>query len=304
MGAGIAGAACARVLHEAGVEVEVLDRGRVPGGRLASRRFDGRPVDLGASYLTCRDPGFIAVVDDWCARGLAHPWTDAFHVATPAGLGERKTGPLRYGTPGGLRSLVVDLLAGVLVTQSTHVTSVGPGPVVDGRSYDAVVLAMPDPQALPLLVDLPDEHAQLADRDWEPVLALAARFPSRSWSFDGCFVEGSDVLGWIADDGRRRGDDAPVLVAHSTSAFAAQHLTDPAAAGPELLSAMTSLLQVDAAAEWSYVQRWTYARPSEPREIPYWLGTSGVSLCGDGWGSPRVETAWRSGHLLSSALLG
>lgn len=302
VGAGIAGAACARALHAAGVDVTLLDRGRVPGGRLASRRVDGRPVDLGASYLTCRDERFAAVVDDWCARGLAHPWTDAFHVATPAGPGERTSGPLRYGTRGGLRSLVVDLLAPLEVTQSTHVSSVGPGPVVDGRAYDAVVLAMPDPQALPLLVDLPDERAQLVDRIWEPVLALAARFPSRSWDLDGCFVEGSDVLGWIADDGRRRGDGAPVLVAHSTSAFAARHLADPAAAGPELRDALQSLLGTGEPPEWSFVQRWTYARPAEGREIPYWLGDSGVSLCGDGWGSPRVETAWLSGHLLGQAL--
>ena len=303
VGAGIAGAACARELASAGIDVQVLDRGRVPGGRLASRRFDGRPVDLGASYFTCRDEGFTAVVDDWCARGLARPWTDGFHVATPAGLGERKSGPLRYGAPGGLRSLVVDQLADVPVTQSVHVTSVGPGPVVDGRSYDAVVLAMPDPQALPLLDSVPDVRAQVVDREWEPVLALAAELPSRTWSFDGCFVEGSDVLAWVADDGARRGDGAPVLVAHSTSAFAAQHLVDPAAAGPPMLSALTSLLGTSAAAEWSFVQRWTYARPASSREMPYWLGTSGVALCGDGWGSPRVETAWRSGHLLGRALV-
>lgn len=302
VGAGIAGAACARALHEAGVDVTILDRGRVPGGRLASRRFDGRPVDLGASYLTCRDERFSAVVDDWCARRLAHPWTDAFHVATPAGLGERKSGPLRYGTASGLRSLVVDLLTGVPVTQSVHVTSVGPGPVVDGREYETVVLAMPDPQALPLLVDLPDERAQLADRVWEPVLALAARFPSRSWDLDGCFVEGSDVLDWVADDGQRRGDGAPVLVAHSTSALAARHLADPTAAGPELLATLRSLLGISDVPDWSFVQRWTYARPVDGREMPYWLGDSGVSLCGDGWGSPRVETAWLSGHLLAQAL--
>lgn len=302
VGAGISGAACARSLHAAGVDVTLLDRGRVPGGRLASRRFDGRPVDLGASYLTARDERFSAVVDDWCARGLAHPWTDAFHVATPAGLGGRKSGPLRYGTTSGLRSLVADLIAPLTVTQQVHVEAVGPGPVVDGREYDAVVLAMPDPQALPLLVDLPHERAQLVDRVWEPVLALAARFPSRSWDLDGCFVEGSDVLGWIADDGRRRGDGAPVLVAHSTSALAGEHLADPTAAGPELIGALQSLLGISDVPDWSFVQRWTYARPVGVREIPYWLGDSGVSLCGDGWGSPRVETAWLSGHLLGQAL--
>ncbi|WP_346621622.1 FAD/NAD(P)-binding protein [Blastococcus montanus] len=49
IGAGIAGLACARALRDAGREVQVLDRGRAPGGRLSSRTVHGRPVDLGAS---------------------------------------------------------------------------------------------------------------------------------------------------------------------------------------------------------------------------------------------------------------
>ena len=304
VGAGLGGAACARALVAGGVAVEVHDRGRAPGGRMASPRVEGRPVDLGASYLTVRDDGFRALVDDWLDRGFAHPWTDAFHVATPDGLGERKSGPLRYGTRGGLRSLVADLLEGVDVRQGSTITSVGPGPVVDGRSYDAVVLAVPDPQALRLLDDaLAEERAAVQDRGWEPVLAVAAGWPERTWDhgFDGCFVDGSGVLGWIADDGRRRRDGAPVLVAHSTSPFAAGRLDDPDA-GP-LLDEVRGVLGIDASPVWTRLQRWSYARPAQPRDADHFLGAARVGLCGDGWGSPRVETAWTSGTALAHALL-
>ncbi len=302
VGAGLAGAACARALAAAGVPVEVHDRGRVPGGRMASRRLDGRYVDLGASYLTTRDPGFTAQVDDWTSRGLARPWTDAFHVGGPEGLGAPKSGPLRYGTPGGLRSLVADLLDGLDVRQQSVVSRVGPGPTVDGRPYDAVVLALPDPQAAPLLHDaLAVERAAVQDRVWEPVVALAAGFAERTWDVDGVFVDGSDVLGWVADDGRRRGDGAPVLVAHSTSPFAAQHLADPPAAAPAMAEAVQALLGT-AAPEWTHVQRWTYARPAAPRDADFHLGEARVGLCGDGWGSPRVETAWTSGTRLAQAI--
>ena len=101
VGAGLAGVACARTLRAAGAPVVLVDRGRRLGGRMASRRIDGRVVDLGASYLTVSDPEFAAVVDDWQQRGLARPWTDTFAVAG----GEPKTGPLRWAAPGGLRSL-------------------------------------------------------------------------------------------------------------------------------------------------------------------------------------------------------
>ena len=283
----------------------VLDRGRVPGGRAASRTVADRRVDTGASYFTAQDDAFRAVVDDWLRRGVARPWTDAFHVATPAGLGERKAGPVRYGTAAGMRSLVVDLLAGLDVRQGTEVAHVGPGPSVDGTAYDAVVLAMPDGQAERLLdASLVDELSAVRGREWEPVLALAAGFDDRTWAgdLDGCFVHDSDVLGWVADDGRRRGDGAAVLVAHSTSPFAAARLADPQAAAPELLAATTALLGIDAAPQWSFVQRWSSARPAEGRSQEFHLGASRVGLCGDGWGSPKVETAWRSGDLLGQEL--
>ena len=306
VGAGLAGAACARVLATAGIAVELHDRGRLPGGRMASSVLDGRPVDLGASYFTVRDDGFRAVVDDWLARGLVRPWTDAFHVAGPHGLGELKQGPLRYGTGGGLRSLVLDLLQGLDVRQSAPVRVVGPGPRVDGRSYDAVVLALPDPQAAALLeAGLVAEGAAVRDRPWEPVLALAVGYEKRCWTadFDGCFVQGADTLGWVADDGRRRGDGAAVLVAHSTSPFAAGRLQDPAAAEPELLDALQAVLDIDAAPQWTHVQRWSWARPVQSRSEPFHLGATGVGPCGDGWGSPRVETAWLSGTRLGEQLV-
>jgi hypothetical protein len=305
VGAGIAGAACARALLAAGVEVQVLDRGRAGGGRLASRTLSGRRVDLGASYCTARDGRFVEVVDGWLDRGVARPWTDAFHVAGPDGLGPVKQGPLRYGAPDGLRSLVEDLLTGTPVRLATTVASVGPGPTVDGTAYDAVVVAMPDPQAARLLdASLTEELAAVQGRTWEPVLALAAGWDERRWdpSFDGCFVDGSDVLGWVADDGRRRGDGAPVLVAHSTSPFAAQHLDEPDAATGALAEATAAVLGLEQPPEWTSVQRWTYARPAEPRDAPFHLGAARVGLCGDGWGSPKVETAYLSGRLLGEQL--
>ena len=305
VGAGISGAACARELHRAGVGVEVRERSRAAGGRLASRRVEGRPVDLGASYLTARDPDFLDVVEGWVDRGLARPWTDAFHVAGPDGLGELKPGPLRYGTATGSRSLVEDLLTGLPVVQGAEAGTVGPGPLLDGRPYDVVVLAMPDPQALRLLDPaLTQERAAVEDRVWEPVLALAAGFDRRSWApeLDGCFVQDSPLLTWIADDGRRRGDDAAVLVAHSTSACAAAHLEQPADASGDLLQAVQAVLGIDDPPRWERVHRWSYARPVDGREQSFHLGEAGVGLCGDGWGSPRVETAWLSGTRLGRAI--
>jgi renalase len=309
VGAGIAGVSCARALADAGVPVVVRDRGHRIGGRMAVRTLEGRPIDVGAAYFTARHPDFRAVVDRWVADELAHPWTDTFHLGTPDGLVGTTTGPLRYATALGLRSLVEHLAVGLPVVNPDDVAAVAPGrgdegPVVDGEPYAAVALAMPGPQALDLLDAAFADERTAADRFWEPSLSLVTRWTGRSWpDLDGVFVNDSPVLTWIADDGRRRGDDAPILVAHGHPVLAAQHLDDPAGALPVMLAEQATVLGMHDEPETAWVQRWSLAKPAEPRDEPFFLGTGRVGLCGDGWhGSAKIESAALSGRALGRAL--
>ena len=323
VGGGIAGIACAGALAEAGLAVTVLDRGHRIGGRLATQTlrgtgtpWDGRVVDVGASYLTVDDEGFRGVVDDWVEREVARPWTNVFHVADPEGIIGVKAGPMRYAAPRGMRSLVEDLAEALPgdVVEMRHpvdVHSVTPserGVEVDGEEYAAVAICAPDPQASRLLVG--DDPASRAAREtvaaapvWEPVLALTAVYDDHCWApMDGAFVNDDPVLTWIADDGRRRGDDAPVLVAHADPVLAAGHLAEPLTAAPHLLAALQRVLRTTGDPAWFTVKRWTYARPLTSRpETHHWAG--GIGLAGDAWaGGPRTQSAWVSGRALGAAM--
>ena len=298
VGAGIAGLACARALSAAGRAVRVLDRGRRPGGRMASRTLHGRAVDLGASYLTATDgSSFAGVVADWADRGLVRPWTDTFAVAGPDGLRDTTRGPLRYGAPAGLRTLVEDLATGLDVTSGLAVERVS--------AQDApVVLAMPGPQAARLLDPASAAGRLAAAERWEPTLAVALGWDERRWPADlhGAFVHDSPALSWAADDGDRRGDGAPVLVAHTTADLAGRHLDDPDGAVPAVVGAVRAALGIDADPAWTHAHRWTFARPADPRAEPFWCA-DGIGLCGDGWSAPsKVESAWTSGTALGTAL--
>lgn len=302
VGAGISGVAAAHALSAAGREVVVLDRGHRVGGRMASRRTDGRMVDTGASYFTVSDDRFADVVEGWRARGLAGPWTDTFVAARDGDL-EPKPGPVRWSATGGLRSLVEDLARGLDVRQAT-VERVGPGPDVDGLPAAAVVLAMPDPQAVRLL---DPGHADLVaalDDPFEPVLALTATWPERAWpDVQGAFVADDPVLTWVADDGRRRGDGAPVLVAHSTAAFAAEHLDAPAEAAGPMTVALRDVLGIATEPTSTHVHRWTFGKPSGRRSEAFALDDGLVGVCGDAFSDrPRVEAAYLSGRALGEAL--
>jgi hypothetical protein len=270
---------------------------------MGGRTLHGRPVDLGASYLTAgTDSAFAPVVAGWVERGLARPWTDTFAVAGPDGIERTTTGPVRYGTPGGLRTLVIDLATGLDVELERTVSAVEPGPRVDGEAAAAVVLAMPEPQARRLL----DPAGAPDDAGWQPSLAFALGWPARRWPADlhGAFVHDSPVLDWLADDGDRRGDGAPVLVAHTTAGFAARHLADPDRAAPAVVAAVRGVLGLDVDPEWTHVHRWTFAKPVEPRPEAFGLA-SGIGRCGDGWSAPsKVESAWRSGDALGRTLAG
>lgn len=263
----------------------------------------GRPVDLGASYFTAQYRDFSDIVTHWVKRGVARPWTDAFDAYAPGQPASVSAGPTRYAAPAGLQALVRDLADGLPASFGAPVTRVGPGPTADGRRYRAIVLAMPDASAAEILDEsLTAERAAIAGLQWDPVVAVAAGYRERCWPFaNGAFVNDHPVLSFVADDGARRGDGAAVLVAHSTVGYAHSPAADPA--GPVL--AALSEIDVTGTPDWVHTHVWPLARPAHGRgkEPTYHLGEALVGLCGDSWGSPRVETAWSSGAALGSALI-
>ena len=311
VGAGISGIACAAALADAGQPVQVLERSRAIGGRMASRtlrgtgtRWDGRVVDIGASYFTISDPAFRAAIEPLITDGTVRSWTDTFHVAGTGGIEGVTTGPMRYSAPAGLRSVVAALAPGHLhIEHEREVGGVlvdGPWVTVDGLVSDRVALCMPGPQAARICPDLPVDATV-----WEPVLAVTCVFAERSWSeLDGVFVNDDPVLTWIADDGARRGDDAAVLVAHVHPVLSAGHLDDPSAVIPNVLACLQRVLGMSALPEWVDVHRWTFDKPLQGRPEDYWLHDDvPLGLAGDVWaGGPRVEAAWLSGSRLGQAL--
>ncbi|KTR97191.1 NAD(P)/FAD-dependent oxidoreductase [Microbacterium testaceum] len=299
VGGGISGLACARAVQDAGKTARVLDRGRRVGGRLSSRTFEGRPVDLGASYFVVGEADrFGHVVADWEERDLARPWTDTFVVVDADGNQTPKPGPMRWAAPLGLRSLALDLAQGLDVVSERTVERVEPYRI-DGEPSGEVVLAMPGPQAARLT------DARLGSgAAWEPVIAVVLRWDERQWPADlhGAFVDGDPDVSFIADDGDRRGDGAPVLVVHTTADRARRHLDDPDAAIEPVLAATRRLLGIGADPVSAFAHRWTFARPAATTGQPF-FHSPGLSACGDAWGeSAAVRTAWSSGDALGRAL--
>ena len=79
IGAGLSGLTAARDLRAAGADVVVLEKSRGVGGRAATRRWDGWPVDHGAQFFTARSEDFRAQVEAWLEQGTCFAWARGFH---------------------------------------------------------------------------------------------------------------------------------------------------------------------------------------------------------------------------------
>ena len=298
-GAGITGISCAIALRERGVPFRIVNKGHRVGGRMASRTvrdsgtaFDGRVFDTGASYFTVSDSQFASVVAELETAGVVQPWTDAFHFADAEGIAGVKVGPMRYRAKNGIRS-VVEYLARDLIVEE--------GEVSELPTNERLALCMPTPQAAQVF-----PHAgELDGAVWEPVISVSMLFDRAHWSsFDGIFVNQDAQITWIANDGARRGDHAPALVAHMSPVLSAGHLVNPSEVIPIAVARVQGILGFDEEPVWSHAHRWTFAKPIEGTTSPtpnFVLGE--VSLASDEFSArPRVEAGWLSGRDLGHAL--
>ena len=170
---------------------------------------------------------------DWEAAGLARPWTDTFDVIGAGIESERSSGPTRWATPNGLRSLVRDLLTGVEVQTGDDGRPAAGWRGGRGHAGRAGRRLLPVPDAV----------------ENDPTIAVVCGFDARDWTFtDAAFVKDHPVLTFIADDGARRGDGAAVLVAHSTPEFARRIFRRCDSAVGPVASALGELLGVAAPA--------------------------------------------------------
>ncbi|MBS2025301.1 MAG: FAD-dependent oxidoreductase [Deltaproteobacteria bacterium] len=247
VGAGVAGLACARTLVDHGVDVTIFDKGRTPGGRLASHRAPDLDADLGAPYFTVRDERFSRLVRSWIDDGVVEPWRGRIRALPSGQTVPVETPPLErfVGTPG--MSAIARHLARDLEVRTGHRVDriervalpqglqlgLNPGPLQGrGRRFalagtvgePGVTLgprAAEDPTPLvsfgefdALVVCLPADQALPLVRDCSPTLAEAVARVTLEPCLALALVPESDALSALPFDGLfvgRDGDPARIL---------------------------------------------------------------------------------------------
>ncbi|MEY3213282.1 MAG: deoxyribodipyrimidine photolyase, partial [Pseudomonadota bacterium] len=276
IGAGVAGLACARTLHDHGLPVVVFDKARGPGGRISTRRAEGGGFDHGALYFTARDPRFRRVVESWLSEGVVAPWEGRF-VRVQVG-GEQRSDTLqteRFVGVDRMSAVAAQLAEGLSFVPSVQINALHH----DGRrftltdtaggsyeGFDVVLLAVPAPQAAPLLALSPGLAAQAAEARLDPCHAVMLRLDAAlDLGFDAARIEGS-ALGVAARDSSKPGR-APGerWVLHGARAWSAAHLEDPAEAVIQtLVRAFSEVAGVEVRPAEATAHRWRYALATGP----------------------------------------
>jgi renalase len=317
IGTGIAGLSAAQALHAAGLEIQLFEKSRGSGGRMASKRSDAGALDLGAQYFTARDRRFVETVQQWQARGWVSEWSPNLYHCKEGLLSASPDEQVRWVGNPRMSAISRAMLSALTVHFSCRITEVFRGERhwhlqdAEGKShgpFSHVIVATPAPQATALLASAPKLASAAATVTMDPTWAVALAFASPLDSpVEGCFVQDSP-LDWLARNRSKPGRDTSMdtWVLHATSTWSKQHLDlSKEAVTEHLHGAFAELIGCALPAPtFSLAHRWLYARPTSAHQWGSLADADlGLYACGDWCLSGRVEGAWLSGQETARKLL-
>jgi predicted NAD/FAD-dependent oxidoreductase len=308
IGAGVAGAAAARALKDAGHVVTLFDKGRGAGGRLSTRQEGTRRFDHGATFFTVKDERFARWARAWWQERVIGQWRGLVDGEPPR---EHAHELVRLvGTPG-MNAVVKRMLHGLDARFGVEVS----GLTRDGTrwrlldkaghalgEFDVAVVATPAHQAA-TLVD-PSSY-ELASRLRDEVVVAPC------WAVMVHFAEGTGVewdashstvgpLRWLLKESSKpeRPTEGEAWVLHANAEWSRAHLED----APELVErtlldaffATTGARKLEPTLVKAH--RWRYALTERPLGQPcVWDEARRLAVCGDWCLGATVEHAFLSG---------
>jgi hypothetical protein len=316
IGAGVAGLVCARTLSDCGYSATVFDKGRRPGGRVATRRAPGIAFDHGAQYFTAEDDGFRAWTNIARQTGVIAPW-DGNIVSLSNGTVETATDNRRrwLGVPG--MSAVAQYLSAGLDIRCGHgiaeVVREGAGwrLVSEDRSIvanaDLVVVAVPAPQAISLLTCSHVLASRAAAPIFAPCWAVMLGFDKQlPLPFDGAFIDDSP-LSWISRNRSKPGrTDREAWVLHASPTWSREHLEADHQTVSEELQRAFWLAAGHKTPQPAYgaVHRWRYGRVETPvGEACLFDPDLRIGACGDWCLGGKIEAAFASGRAMADRIV-
>ena len=329
IGAGVAGLSCARELERCGISCVVLERARGVGGRCATRRIDGQPVDHGVTFLHARSREFGDVLRELDPDGTIPGWpVRIWGPRMACQPNAYRAGRRRIGRREGVSALPKHLARGVDVRLGVRVRSIAErGGTIEvtgeaGKRWRAayVVVACAVDEGVRLVAPAVDGWIGAAEKlerihavPVQPAFTVIAGYPATAPApeFDVWHPIEATMLHTISHDSAKRERPARrVLVLQGRARWSEERRGVPDAQWrDELLWEAGELLGGWAAKpEWTQCHRWNSARVLERHQLGdpvVFLGPGecGVAMIGDAFArDPGLEGAYMSGLALAEQI--
>ena len=337
VGAGLSGLACAQALVDQGAHVEVFEKSRGVGGRMATRRLnwvsdDGLDwpleFDHGCLGFAAHGDGFrLAVV-----HAVQHGWVRAWQPSLKVG---RDQAPQPWSTPCSMwvaspaanrwckalsQGLSIhfghQVQAAQRLGQRWRLSFADAAEGASDVEFDGLVIAVPAAQAAPLLAAHRLDWAdQASKREMLPCWTLMGMTDAIDLPWQVAqpltgplqhLVRQDSKPGRVAPAGRA------LWVAQASPAWSQSWVdASPQEVQAVLEAAVLAQLPGGHTKRWhlASVHRWRYATAAEragPDEAPgyWWDPDLLLGACGDHLGATGVEGAWLSGRALGQRVAG
>ncbi len=315
LGAGISGLTAGRLLLDKGHSVQILDKGRGVGGRVATRwkgtrdHIEGR-WDHGAQFATFRSRDLISALKAWEAWDVLQDWLPSHSDNTL----------MRMCPAEGMNAFAKALAAPLDIQRSERVCHLErsgekwTARTESGHSFEAphVISTLPMPQLLDLAEASgwalqEDEQELLQQVTYERCLSLLAETAEPVSIGDAGYARvNTGVLETVISHRQKGISDAPTFTAHATPSFSLEWYDRDR---PTAASVMRAALQeiLDTSILSVQIHGWKFAKAIRRIPHPFVQLSNGCILAGDGFEAgdesvpadlhPRIESAMLSGLL-------
>jgi predicted NAD/FAD-dependent oxidoreductase len=321
IGAGLAGAACARAISAAGQSVQLFDKGRGAGGRLSTRRAQTQlgevRLDHGAQFLTVEDRSFQSFIDEAVAENIAAEWTGRLVTIDRHGNLDAMRPRPRYVGRSGMNQIVKYALSPfdtqfarrakrMQAKANQWQIEFEDGSVETG--FEKVVLTLPPEQLI--------EFLALSDGDFSDIIYEAKQSVIRPcWTvmsvskapfdpgFDGAKIYGGGIR-WIARMASRPGHaEYEAVILQASPSWSEAFLESDAETVQRMVCEEAYIRFALPEPVWASAHRWRYSMVETPASTPFAINETGsVGVAGDWRIGGRAEAAWISGHKLGQRM--
>ena len=311
IGAGISGLMCAKKLHDSGLNILVIDKGRNFGGRMSTRHFNNAIFDHGAQFFTSKTKIFNDYCNKWYKSGIIDIWYD-YDL-----LKKSSNKYPRWFCKNGMNTLPKYIASKINVLRSTCITKIKKNNNLwtvysnELNKFQAkkLIITIPMPQILKLI----DESDHIFNRDmiknfksikYEKGLAILAVLDDQSGiPYPGIIQPNNNDIAWIADNHIKGLSSIPALTIHTSADYAFRMFEKDSE--EQALTILNNIHQYIKSNYKEYqVHKWGYTTPIKYlKSDDYQFNEQEIFFAGDSFSGPRIESSALSGLNTANKIL-